>query len=179
MLPKYPTNRRVLLEVARQLAACAKALRHKHGNGIPIPISLGNSLEVCPNFQAAASVEKELSLYLFTSFASRDKFDPYGYVEETVGKKYKHVFQVEDFWMNAQDDMEIKKKMDSRLPLDLIRKCKIYRVADQAQDSGRYLQPSYEKEDKEVKVNWDEQEVTDMRELMDPILSCTHRWVDV
>lgn len=81
--------------------------------------------------------------------------------------------------MNAQDDLEIKKKMHSRLPLDLIRKCKIYRVADQAQDSGRYLQPSYEKKNKEVKIKWDEQEVTDLRTLMYPVLSFTCRWVDV
>lgn len=57
-----------------------------------MPISLGNSIEVCPNLQAAKSVEKELSLYSFTSFASRDNFDPHGHVGEIVGKKYKHVF---------------------------------------------------------------------------------------
>lgn len=65
------------------------------------------------------------------------------------------------------------------MPLDLIRRCKVDRVADQAQDNGRYLQSSYEKEDKEVKIDWDEQEVADLRALMDPVLSCTHRWVDV
>lgn len=113
MLPRYPRDRMVLLGVTRQLAICAKALRHKHGNGIPTPISLGNSIEVCPNFQVVEGAKKELSLYSFVPFASRDNFDPHSHVEETVRKKYKHVSQVEDFWMNAQDDMEIKEKMHS------------------------------------------------------------------
>lgn len=52
-------------------------------------------------------------------------------------------------------------------------------MADQTQDSGRYLQSSYEKKDKVVKIDWDEQEVTNLRTLMDPVLSCTCRWVDI
>ncbi|XP_057848237.2 uncharacterized protein LOC131058395 isoform X1 [Cryptomeria japonica] len=179
MLPRYPTDRIVLLEVTRQLAAYAKAFRHRHGNGVPVPIILGNSVEVCPNALAMDDAEKELALYSFSSFALRESFDPHGYIEETVGRKFKHEFQIEDFMMNLLDDLEVKRKMHSRLPLDFIRKCKIYTVADQAQDSGRHLQSSYDRESKSVRLDWNEPEVVDLDALMASVLSCTRRWVDV
>lgn len=96
-----------------------------------------------------------------------------------AGKKYKHISQLEDFWMNAQNDFEVKKKMHSKLLLDLIQKCKIFSVVDQAKDNGKYLQSTYEKEDKEIKMNWVQMEVTDLKELMKQVLNYTRKWIDV
>lgn len=81
--------------------------------------------------------------------------------------------------MNGPDDLEIKRKMCSRLPIEIVRATKVFNVADQAHDSGRRLLPIYEKEkDKEVKVNWVDVEGTDLRELMRPVLINTKRWVE-
>lgn len=76
--------------------------------------------------------------------------------------------------MNAQDDSEIKKKMCSRLPIDIVRMCKVFDILDQAQDSGKRLQPIYEQEkDKKVEVNWIDVEITNLNDLMKPILAYT------
>lgn len=52
MLPRYPTDRLVLLELVRQLMAYNKVQKNKHKSGISFPISVGRSLEVCPTLQA-------------------------------------------------------------------------------------------------------------------------------
>lgn len=56
--------------------------------------------------------------------------------------------------MNVQNDVEVKKKMYSRLSLDFIRKYKLFHVVDQVQDNEKYLQATYAKEDKEIKFKW-------------------------
>lgn len=112
-------------------------------------------------------------------YTHRDNFDPYDNIKNAVKKKYKHIWQLEDFWMNVQDDFEVKKKMHSKLPLDFIRKCKAFSVVDQAQDSGKYLQPAYEKEEKSIKINWSEAEDTYLKDLMKQVLAYTCKWIEV
>lgn len=81
--------------------------------------------------------------------------------------------------MNAKDELDIRTRMCLRLPIDIVRACKVFDVPDQAQDSGRGRLPIYEQEqEKEVKVNWIEVENTDLKDLMKPVLSYTRRWVD-
>lgn len=94
-------------------------------------------------------------------------------------KKYGHQWQLDDCWMNIQDDVEVKKKMYSRLPLDFIRKCKLFNVADQVEDSGKYLQLAYAKESKEIKINWVDTEVEDLKDLMKQVLEYTRICIDI
>lgn len=63
MLPCYPTDIIVLLEVVRQLVAYVKAYRHKHRTSVSFPITLGDSIEACPSLQAVEDAEKELAFY--------------------------------------------------------------------------------------------------------------------
>lgn len=132
MLSFCPTNRVVLLEVARQLFAYIKL------------------------------------------FTIRDCLDPYGNVKEVLERKHGHRCHLEDYWISIQDDIEVKKKMYSILPLDFIQRCKTFHVADQVQDSGKYLQATYTKEDKEMKFKWVDMEIEDLKELMKPVLEYTH-----
>lgn len=82
--------------------------------------------------------------------------------------------------MNAQDDLDVRRRMCSRLPIDIIRTCKVFDIPDQAQDSGRRLQPIYEQEkNKEVKVNWIDVEITNLEDLMKPFFAYTKQWVDI
>lgn len=83
-------NRVVLLEVVRHLLSYVKAYRHKHGTGVSFPITLGDSIEVCPSTHTAEDAEKELAFHSLNPFMPRDYFDPYDNVKEVLGKKYGH-----------------------------------------------------------------------------------------
>lgn len=74
-LPRYPTNRMIMLEVSRQLIAYDKIIRKKK-RGLHFPIVMGNSLEECPSLQAAKEEEDELQFYHLTLHTSRQDFDP-------------------------------------------------------------------------------------------------------
>lgn len=174
MLPRYPTDKIVLLEFVRQLTTYDKVQKNKHKIGIAFCILVKQSFEVCPSLQAVEKAEEELRSHFLILYLSRDIFDPYGYIRRANGRKNKHKLQLEDHFMNAQDDFEIKRRMCSRLSIAIVRTCKVFDILDQAQDSGRRLQPIYEQEkDKEVKVNWIDVEVTNLKDLMKPVLAYT------
>lgn len=172
MLIRYPTDKIVLLELVRQLITYNKAQKNRHKTRVPFPISVGQSFEVRPSLQAVEKVQEELKSLLIPYF-SRDKFDPYGNIKRSNGRRHKHKLQLEDHFMNAQDDLDIRRRMCSRLPIDVARTCKVFDIPNQAQDSERRLQPIYEQEkDKEVKVNWIHVEIN-LKDLMKPILAYT------
>lgn len=120
-LPRYPTDRMVMLEVSRQLMAYDKIIKKKKKGGLHFPIVMGNSLEECPSLQAAKEVEDELQFYHLTLHTSRQDFDPQRRIKIVQGEEYKHKAYVEDFWANAGDEAEIRRRIFSRLPLKLIR----------------------------------------------------------
>lgn len=159
--------------------AYVKAYRHKHGTSISFPISLEDSIEAYPFLKAVENVEGELALYSLKLFTPRDHFDPYDNIKEIRGKEHGHRWQLEDYWMNIQDDVEVQEKMYSRLPLNFIKKCKLFNVADQVQDSGKYLQSAYAKKSKEIHINWVDLEVTNLKELMKQVLEYTRIQIDI
>lgn len=59
-LPKFPTNKMILLEVTRQLSMSDKIHKRKRKAGIIFPIILGNSIETCPSIPSAEGSEEEL-----------------------------------------------------------------------------------------------------------------------
>lgn len=146
-----------------------KVRKNKHKSRIPFPVSVGHSLEVCPSLQVAEKVDEELKSHLLIPYFSRDRCDHYS-IKRSNGRSHKHKLQLEDHFMNAQDDLDIRRRMCSRLPIHIVRACKVFDIPDQARDSGRHLLPIYEQEkDKEIKVNWIEVEITNLKDLTKPV----------
>lgn len=168
-----------MLELVRQLIAYNKVQKNKNKTRIPFSISVEQSLEVCLSLQVVEKVDEELKFFHLIPYFSRDNFDPYGNIKRSSGRRHKYKLQLEDHFMNVKDDLDIRKRMCSRLPIDIVRASKAFDALDQAQDSGRCLLPVYEQEkDKEVKINWIEVEVTILKELMRPTFAYTKQWVD-
>lgn len=122
-----------MLEVSRQLMAYDKIIRKMKKGGLHFPIVMGNSLEECQSLQEAKEAE-ELQFYHLTLHISQQDFDPHKKIGMVQGEEYRHSAHVEDFWANAEDETEIRRRMFSRFPLKLIRECEVVQVPDQVDE---------------------------------------------
>lgn len=139
-----PYDKMLLLESIRQLITYDKVQKNGHKTKIAFTISIKQSIEVCPSLHPTEKSKEELRSHSLIPYSSRENFDPYSNMRKVGGRRHKHKLQLEDYWMNAQDDLEIRKKMCSRLPIDIVRMCKVFDILNQAQDSGKCLHPVYE-----------------------------------
>lgn len=108
-------------------------------------LTIGNGLETCPSAQAADTAEKELAWYPFYLYKARRNFDPIYKMKRVEGIVFEHGTDLEDYWANAADSFEIKRRFWSRIPLGMVRATKVFRVADQVEDNPELEQPSFEK----------------------------------
>lgn len=83
-------------------------------------------------------------------------------------------------WKGAKDDLEVKKKMFSKIPLDTIRIGEIMQVLDQVKEDSNLMQPKFEKvKDQPIQLpDWSEPEIDDLDILARPVLKFTRHWVD-
>ena len=95
--------------------------------GLQFPISIGEGkTEICPFLKVAERSLDELHFFYLLLYPKRHDFDPYNKITSVAGSRYLHKVHLEDFWANTADENEIRKKMHSRLPLDIIRACNIF-----------------------------------------------------
>lgn len=57
-------------------------------------------------------------------------FDPYHKIRKAFGRRYRHKEHLEDYWVDAMDDFEIRKRMCSRLSVQMARVCHLFLVSD-------------------------------------------------
>lgn len=53
--------------------------------------------------------------YPFTFYQSKATFDPHHNIRSTKEEIFRHIMDIEDYWANAENEFDIKKKMYSRL----------------------------------------------------------------
>lgn len=127
-------DKMVLLELTRQLVAYDKIQKKKTKLTIELPFVIGDYVEMCLSLATAEKSMEELAFYHLTFYITRSYFDPYNKIKMVAGMKFKHKFYLEDLWANARDDLEIRKRMFSRLPLDMFRICEIIQVPGQVKE---------------------------------------------
>lgn len=118
-LPRYPPDRIVFMELARQLEKYDKMMKLKGETGVTFSLMIGN--DSCPNHVAFAAVEKELEQYHIGWYRARQGFDPNGLIKASHGDPFKHIPTMEDFWANAQDDFHVRKLAFSKLSMGMMR----------------------------------------------------------
>ena len=80
--------------------------------GLQFPISIGEGKnEVCPCLKAAERSSDELHFFRLRLYTRRNDFDPYNRISLVGGSKYQHKVHLEDFWENAVDENEIRKRL--------------------------------------------------------------------
>lgn len=144
----------ILLEVLRQLETYEGFQIAKHKTAISFPFFVGNMLESCSTTQAAEGARLEMQWYPFNFYQSRSIFDPHNHIGLVNGEKYKHRMDLEDFWVNAIDESDIRRRLWSRLPINLIRRTELFRVPDELEDDGEYTQPCYDENRPLSPVRW-------------------------
>jgi hypothetical protein len=88
--------------------------------GLQFPISIGEGkTKVWPYLNTVERSLDELHFFCLPLYPKRNDFDPYNKISLVGGSKYKHKVHLEDFWENAVDENEIRKRLHSRLPLTL------------------------------------------------------------
>ena len=121
-LPRYPSDKVVLMELARQLEHCDKTMKLKGEAGVPLSLVIGN--DSCPNPVAFAATEKEIEQYHCGWYRARQGFDPNGLIKTSHENTFKHIPTLEDFWANAQDDFHVRKLAFSKLSVGMMRAIK-------------------------------------------------------
>lgn len=172
-LPRYPPDKVVLLELARQLEHYDRIMKNEGKTGVSFSIIIGN--DSCPNRATFEAAEKELEWYHLGWYRARQGFDPVGLIKASHGNKFKHVPTIEDFWANAKDDFHVRKLAFSRLSVDMMRSIR-WRgldIPDQLEDDRNVLRKDYD-----TVVGTDLNPV-DWNDHQDPSLEAVTRTVDL
>lgn len=167
----------VLLEVLRQLEAYQNIQRPKQKAAVTFPFFIGNMEESCPTTQAAEVARLEIQQYPFISYKSRNNFDPL-HIRTVDGERYKHRVDLEDFWANAADEYDVRRRLWSRLPLSMIRATELFKIPDQLQDDGIYVQPGFNENEPLPPIRWFEPEMGDLATFMRPVFKYSQWWID-
>lgn len=72
--------------------------------------------------QCVGNLEKELAEYHFQLHTARLWMDPYGYIRNALGPEYAHLYHIEDFWENYQDDKEVHVKNYMRMTAYFVKR---------------------------------------------------------
>lgn len=64
------------------------------------------------------------------------------------------MMDLEDFWANVADEFDIRKRLWSRLLVNLIKTTELFCVPDQLEDDGEYTQPCYDENRALSPVRW-------------------------
>ena len=124
---------------------------------------------MCPCLKAAKRSLDELHFFYLLLYPRRNNFDPYNKISSVGGSKYQHKVHLEDFWANAADKNEIRKRLHSRLPLNIIRRCNIFKVTDQMEDPN-VMRKGFNSERTAQPYDWKKKEIMDVEALLKLVL---------
>ena len=94
-LPRYPPDKVVLMELARQLEHYDRIMKLECETGITFSFGIGN--DSYPNRVAFATAEKELEWYHLGWYRARQGFNPNGLIKISHGNAFKHIPTIEYF----------------------------------------------------------------------------------
>lgn len=121
-------------------------IQKKKKLGLEFPIVMGDYEEMCSPLAVAEKSVDELLFYHLASHITRTFFDAYDKIRMVASVRHKDKVQLEDYWANAKDDFEVKRRIFSRLPLKLIRIREVIQVLDQVEEDENTVRLEYEKE---------------------------------
>ena len=81
----------------------------------------------------------ELHFFRLPLYPKSNDFDPSNKISSVGGSKYQHKVHLEEFWANATDVNEIRKRLHSRLPLNIFRTCNIFKVTNQMEEDPNVM----------------------------------------
>lgn len=147
------------------------------------PFSLSMSFFSCNKNSAAKGVEKTLDEFHFQYLSTRVNFDSKGYVKQYLygAKNYMQHLDIEDFWEDCLEDIEVYKRSFTRLTLKQIRAFGIpFNVPDDAEEEEAIIDPEYHTLVAKPlsQIDWSENEISDLMVCTAPVLRRTSDWLN-
>ena len=82
--------------------------KEKHKQRMPSSVTLEKMLESCPSLQAAETANMESHFYHLGMYKTRNEFDPFLRIHTNSVRRYRHKFNIEDYWANPIDEHVIR-----------------------------------------------------------------------
>ena len=94
-----------------------KSCKARKGSGFVFLIELGHYK--CKNIKDAFELKHELSMMNLGTYHSHSNFDEKGFAQPLfeLRPEFSYVPYLEDFWVDCDDDFEVRKRWWSRLSL--------------------------------------------------------------
>ena len=73
--------------------------------------------------------------------------------------------------------MRLEKRVHSRLPVNIIRTCNIFKVPDQMEEDPNVMRKGFNPEMTAQPYDWKKKEITDLEALSKPVLDFTKWWM--
>lgn len=142
MLPRYPTDKIILMELAQELMAVHAVQLANHKLGIIIsshnPLQIGRySLTTSARAKAMETKLQEIKL---TKFKERKDFDYLG-MKEKIKRAFTHVHHLEDVWINLCTEEDIRRMHYNRLTLEQIVDLDLTKIPKGMVDDEQILDP--------------------------------------
>lgn len=109
-LPRYPTDKIVLMEVARQSRPDGILLRDSKQAQFAFPMMIGNQDVHLKTPTQAEESFAELASYGQQEHFPRKCFDHDNLAKRAHGRRYRPKESVENFWKNSSDDYEVRRR---------------------------------------------------------------------
>lgn len=106
MLPRYPSNKIVLMELACQMNAVHEAQSGSHKIGLKFTLTIGR-YSINSIFKARA-IEEKMRRVTMRFFKARKDFDYRGMINK-LKKAYVHVHRIKDVWVDYRSKHDIRK----------------------------------------------------------------------
>lgn len=104
MLPRYPSDKIILMVMARQMISIHECQSRAHKTGLNLSISIGRySINSIYNSHA---MEEEMRRVTMRFFKAKKYFDYRG-MKNKIKKNYTHVRQIEDIWIDCRTEEDI------------------------------------------------------------------------
>lgn len=142
LLPKYCSNRLILLEYFSQMVKLQSLLSSKHKIGVDFSVTIGYFS--CSKIQVANTTEPQLQDLQLKEFDyAREFYDPNGKLKLMMPKAYEgHKPELEDFQANLQDSFEFREKSYYQVTVPKIRDFEIdTNLPKELRDDGELLYP--------------------------------------
>lgn len=180
MLPRYPSDKIILMDMAHQMISIHECQSLAHKIGLKLFITIGRYF-VKSIFKACAMGE-EMRRVTMWFFKARKCFDYQG-MKNKFKNNYTNVHRIEDVWIYCRIEEDIQRMDYCCLTVEQIENFYLVEVLKDLEEDRDILDPTYEKDNiiglPLPLIQWSKKENTSLRARFQGILNNTSVWLNL
>lgn len=178
LLPIYPSNKSMLMKLCRHIILVHNERQSIHKPSIKFPITIGRySIQTMPKGKAIAL---EMQIMTLRTYRYINDFDYRG-MKRKIKKSHRHVYRIENIWVDYKDEEDIRKMDYCRLTVEQISDPGLANLLRNFEDPRDVLNADYDEKEIERKpfplIQWPSKGNTSIRKRLTHILSNTRKWL--